>query len=552
MRRATILLLLGGCATSGSETSVIGAEGPRQPTPVTSLVYSSSGRLLLSADPRNAVRVWDAEKGRLLWESAPLLEGRATPVFSPDASNVALLDGGERVPVFPLQDGRGGRVISAGHPIRTAAFLPRGDALVTAGEGRRVECWDLATGEARWMVDESHFPMRQVLVSPDGSMVVCRVSGGKLSFRDARDGSLLFSPPGIIPTDIPVAFLPDGRLAVLSSHPLVTWDPRTGRSETVSDWMTTPGIAPGVAPRRATSLIAPFMVGKLSRGDVFALSPDASCLARAGYAGILRIFREGDPAERFGRFPGGARNLALSSDGSRVAARALGDRFVRVWETKTPDRSLWLDTLITEERRFPRRDPQPTDEKLGFSAPDTLCLDVGAVRRSWTLSAGPGGALAARPNEDAVLPPSEEPVRPGGPGTLIVTTREGRAYTLKAPPAAAFRRGRVLSTVLAGERLFLLAARDRLIVFDLESQAPLRALEIDGDSLSELIPWPSAGRFAAGTREGDILLCDVEKGVLARYPGHGGEILALAVSADGLTLVSSGIDETVRVRRLPR
>jgi hypothetical protein len=50
--------------------------------------------------------------------------------------------------------------------------------------------------------------------------------------------------------------------------------------------------------------------------------------------------------------------------------------------------------------------------------------------------------------------------------------------------------------------------------------------------------------------DGAIVLCDIETGVLSRSQRRPSTVLALAVSADGLTLVSSYADESILIHRL--
>lgn len=529
-----LLLLAGGCATVPT-TFRIGAAGPRQPVAVTALAFSHDGRLLLSGDPTGVVRIWDVESGQLL-DTRPSLGISAEQfVFSPDASRVALLDGGDRVAIHPLKPGIEARTIHAGHVVHSAAFTPDGTALATAGEGSRIELWDLDTRNARWMVDETGFPIRRILVSPDGAAVICRVSGGKLSFRDIRDGSLRASPRELVAPEEPLAFLPDGRLARLSSSPLA-WDVTSGRSETLQGWSPVPGFHPLVAVRRDDEeqfLVLEGASRPAADGqDVVAATRDGRLLAAGGDAGIVRIYEGSADGERFDRFPRGAAQLAVSPDGRRIAAWPRGQNRVRVWETERSAAASWI------------RLPWWSVTRLELPSAALLVAESSFGRAAWDVASG----------KDAPLPPERDVPRSNlmPSGALALSDGAGGWTTLRFAAGGGTPGPRMLHGLTPdGRLLFFADGHGHIVVFDLKTREPLRRLPVDIAELHILIPFADSRRFAAGTADGDVLVGDLERGVVTRLPRHRGAVLALAVSTDGRTLVSSGEDEAVHIHRLP-
>ena len=534
MKRAALFLLLAGCggipptpaAPATPTVTKLGVGGPRHPDPVTALAFSSDGKQLLSADAKGLLRVWDADRGRLLLETS-VAPGASRLLLAPDVSRIAILRGGEHVEIHPLRPDVAARGISAGHAIRTAAFFPDASAIVTAGAGCRVECWDLSTGEARWMVDESLFPVHQVAVSPDGASVAC-VSGGKLSIRDARDGTPRFTVPGVLSNNVPFHFLPDGRLVVQSG----VWNPATGRSETLSAESTRALYPAGAHP------------GHLIKGEVLQVAPDGRRFATSGASGVVRVFDVDGAGERFGRFPGGAADLAVSADGGLVAARGAEISQVRVWDSRRPTRGC---SIPSRSYRGP----------LTFL--DNGCLRIGDLSRPslWGFSFPDEATLIAAENRAGRADPAPVPARrwlqTSYSGELTLTNKAGETATFKL---AAGRRAAGITppfTLTSDERHLLFEnAAGHVVVFDLEARAPLRCLPLDPHPIRRLLAFPDPRRFAVGTAEGELLICDIETGVVSRPRKHAAAILALAISADGGTLVSSAADETLFIHRLPR
>lgn len=138
-----------------------------------------------------------------------------------------------------LVDTNNGRLIQTlpGHEdwIRTIAFSPKGDTLLTAGSDRRILKWDLQT--QRWGIFASgNSSIEAIAYSPDGNLVAAVGFESKLRIYDGRTGrsqTALDCPCSDLRA---VAFSADGtKLAAGGrSGQLLIWENRNGKWNPVS------------------------------------------------------------------------------------------------------------------------------------------------------------------------------------------------------------------------------------------------------------------------------------------------------------------------------
>ncbi|WP_045875418.1 serine/threonine-protein kinase [Pseudofrankia sp. DC12] len=236
---------------------------PGSPAAYTGVALTTDGRLAAATDEAGRVRLWDLASATpaLLADIATGDSGApSAPVFLPGGD---LLTGGEIGHAWALADPHAPRAISdvkpqASQPQRLA-LSGDGRLLVTAGQDRFVELWDLADpANPKWLgLKVTSGIITDIALSQDGHTLAVAGVDGTVSLWDLADprnpvqrGSAI----GHLGQVTSVAFLPGGKRIVTG-----------GSDKTVRLW-------------NITDLNAPRQIGQVTQGsapvvDVAALGP---------------------------------------------------------------------------------------------------------------------------------------------------------------------------------------------------------------------------------------------------------------------------------------
>jgi WD40 repeat protein len=188
---------------------------------------------LLALPGEKEIRVIELPSGRTVTALKLRVGGIHSLAFSPDSKWLAT--GGQDWSV-KIWDGRDGALLRSfgGHsgPIISIAFDSEGKRLVSGGSDRRVYVWDLITGTRVLAIDDFRGDIFSVDFSPDGSRLVTASRDRRLVIWDVKTGKILQAFQEAKQANINSAhFNRDGTFLITGdiAGVMAVWDVRTGR-----------------------------------------------------------------------------------------------------------------------------------------------------------------------------------------------------------------------------------------------------------------------------------------------------------------------------------
>jgi WD40 repeat protein len=541
---------------------------------VRSVAYSLDGKYLASSGwHEQAVRVWEAATGRLVYKIVPQdRDGEVHAVaFSPDGKLLATgssgrgLDrekGEETIHLWDLATGQLVRKFRTGrYPVIYLAFTGNGKWLVSSAwrsrEGSPIEVWDVATGK---LIRD--FPAPQVngnnwresvpiALTPDGKLLATAGADNEVVLWELATGARVRRLRGHKGPVSALAFAPDGHTLVSASHDttLLLW--RLAAPEEKKP-------APPKAPE-AKKLQAYWEA--LGERDPEAAYRAAWALVRAGDAAVPLLNGRLGPAQA--RDPARIPELVRQLGSARADERAAAANELRLFgATAEPalDAALRGKLPLAVRRQVERllevlADVPIAPEELQRARALQVLEWLGSPAALALLEALGKGHPTAPQTQDSLAALDRPKVRRQAKVIHLLTEEDLEQARHPLPGSRAQRvvmdqGGRVTVIVMAPDGRTVVTGSDdgSLVLRAAGTGKDLRRFAghqggVEGAALSA-----DGSRLAAACADGRVWLWETASGRrLHALKGHDKAALCVAFAPDGRTLASGGADGSIRL-----
>jgi WD40 repeat protein/transcriptional regulator with XRE-family HTH domain len=496
----------------------------------TCLAFAPDGRLLATGGRDATVRLWDPQLGTLV-EEVPHPGPIFSLAWSPDGRTLASGDYAGTIRIWQRQPSgpSGGMQTLEGHYnwVRGLAFAPDGSRLASASWDGTLKLWELASGRCLQTLEEHTGRVQTLAFSPDGDILA---SGGwdtTIRLWDGQEGTLRAVLQGHSGTVYGLAFTPDSR-RLLSG----------GDDGTLRLW--------DVESMQCTRVLKGYTDSLYD----LAWSPDGTKLASAGSESVVSIWEVA--SARRDRVLAGHRlpvyGLAWSPDGTRLAS-AGWDSDIRLWDPTSGTCVQILRDLDHPDALFYSLAWSPDGQQLacGTYLHGVQVWNVAARAQRWA-----SGQLHTWIRSVAWSPDGTQLAGGGDDGQVYVwDASDGRLLQR----LAGHQRG-VTSVAWSpdGSRLASGgggqggADSGELRVWDAHSGQIVHVFAGDPGMVSALSWAPSGELLVSADSDGQLRWWQMLSGECVRVlPAHQGMVWALNVSPDGRRLASCGEDGAIRL-----
>jgi WD40 repeat protein len=462
---------------------------------LTSLFWSPTGRMLVGATGKAAIKLWDGDPtaktfGKELASFAdPYVYAFAPSAFSPDGRLLATWDTkwtGRLWDADP-QSKRFGKELARLQDAALLAFAGDGKVVVAIGQDGTLRIWDADPesknfGQARGLLGQ-HAGATTLMGCADGRTLVTR-NPSTLKYWDLLAGRERAS--GFIS-----GFINTSRASGLAATAGLDGKARLWEAPPLED-------RPGVPELRVRAVLEPPEALAATPAVSLACSPDGRLVAIGLEDGTVKLVRpdgSGEPLLLRGH-SGAVGRLAFRGDG-KVLATAGQEGTVRLWD-----------------------------------------IPGGKALATFTDSAGPYRMLAWYADGKTLL------VQDGSDAVRLWDVRAETARTIVPSAASA---GAALTP--DGKKLIVQRPNGTLEVWESSGALQTVLLKARGPA-GPLRFSPDGKTLAAGSRslDGSVVLWEVATGKeRANLLGHRAAISALTFSADGQTLLTASMDGTVKL-----
>ncbi len=435
--------------------------------------------------------------------------------FSPDGQRIVTgsLDGTAKA-----WDAASGKelVTFKGHRagIKSVAFAPDGQRIATGSDDETVKVWHSTSGKELLTIKGHHSKVNSVVFAPDGQRIASGSADQTAKVWDAASGNELLTLRGHSSWVLSVAFSPDGRRIATGSE-----------DKTARVWEANSGV----------QLLV--LTGHLYEVRSVAFSPDAQRIVTGGdlQAKVWDAASGKELRTLQGR--NDINSVAFSPDGRRIATGS-ADLTVQVWDAESGE----------EQLAFKGHHDQVCS--VAFS-PDGQRLVSGSLdgtAKLWDLGSReklltPGGKFVS----SAAFSPDGERIATGGEdGSVKVwgTASGKEQVTFKG------HRGWIKSVAFApdGQRIVTGSSDQTAKVWEAASGRELFTLKGHSNEIYSVAFSPDGRRIVTGSMDHTAKVWEADTGEeLFTFKGHNAMINSVAFSPDSQRIVTGGDDDVARV-----
>jgi hypothetical protein len=187
-------------------------------SPVTSVAFSPDGRFILSGSSDNTIRLWETASGRFIQSFEGHSDSVTSVAFSPDGKFIL---SGSSDNTARLWETISGRFIQSfeghGKSVTSVAFSPDGKFILSGSDDKILRSWETASGKIMHSFEGHSNSVTSVVFSPDGKFILSGSSDNTIRLWEATAAKLICIFEGHSGKVYSVAFSPDGRFILFGS-----------------------------------------------------------------------------------------------------------------------------------------------------------------------------------------------------------------------------------------------------------------------------------------------------------------------------------------------